>query len=50
MSDNEERWKNFALFKIYATDEEIGIIGLIIFGLAVVAVIAYGVWRLIQWL
>ena len=45
MSDEEERWRNYALYKVYATDEEMGFIGLVCLGLAVAAAVAYGlVW------
>ncbi len=50
MSDEEERWRNLALYKIYATDEEMGIAVAILLGIAAICGVVYGIWRLIQWL
>lgn len=50
MSDDDERWRNMILFKVWATNEEMGIIGMIVLGAIAIAAAAYGVWYLIQWL
>lgn len=45
MSDEEELWRNYALYKVYATDDEMGSIAMVLLGLAAVAAIAFGgVW------
>jgi hypothetical protein len=49
VSDNEERWRNYALSGVWATDSELGVIYMIIFALVIVGAIIYGIYRAYLW-